>query len=237
MNILIVGGTGTISWRLSQAAIDARWQVTVLNRAAPDRKRRARPPGCNLVVADINNESDTERALGTKVYDAVVDFVCYNDRQAARAVSYFRKRSSHYVFISTTALYDRQVAKTPLTEGAPIITNGWDYALSKAGAERVFTEAMSQGLPGHDPAPGAYIRHDHSRSGGRRKLDQSLADVEWQASGAPWRWNNIVDRYPFIRLRASCRRVFEIRPPARRNISCHVGRNLHLAENNGRGWP
>jgi nucleoside-diphosphate-sugar epimerase len=179
MNLLIVGGTGNISWRLSQAASDASWRVALLNRGAPDRKRRLPPPKCELIIADINNQAATEQALGSRRFDAVIDFVCYNEKHARRAVSYFRARTPHYIFISTTALYDRAVAKTPLTEKSPVMTSGWDYALAKAEAERVFTEAAS-----HDAFPVTMLRPGHTYD---TIIPEAVGDGNWTN---PWRLLN-----------------------------------------------
>ena len=171
MNLLIVGGTGNISWRLSQAATDAGWRVALLNRGAPDRKRRPPPPKCELIVADINNQTATEKALGDRRFDAVVDFICYNEQHALRAVSYFRARTHHYIFISSTALYDRAVAKTPLTEKSPIVTGGWDYALGKAAAERVFTDAKAR-----DGFPVTILRPGHTYD---TIIPEAVGDGNW----------------------------------------------------------
>lgn len=178
MNLLIVGGTGNISWRLSHATADAGWRVTLLNRGAPDRVRRAPPPGCEVIVADVNDQAATEDMLGDRFFDAVVDFVCYNELHARRAISYFRARTCHYIFISTTALYDRAIAKIPLTEEAPVVTNGWDYALAKAGAERAFAEAKSHGFPVTILRPG----HTYDTI-----IPEAVGDGNWTN---PWRLLN-----------------------------------------------
>jgi nucleoside-diphosphate-sugar epimerase len=179
MDILIIGGTGNISWRLSQAAVIAGWSVTLLNRGAPDRVRRPAPPECNVIVVDINDQVAAEEALGARFFDAVVDFVCYNKQQARRAASYFRARTPHYVFISTTALYDREIARTPFTEDSPIVTNGWDYALAKAGAECVFADAGSR-----DGFPVTILRPGHTYD---TIIPEAVGDGNWTN---PWRLLN-----------------------------------------------
>jgi len=119
----------------------------LLNRGAPDRRRRLAPSRCNALIADIKDATVTGAALGKNTYDAVVDFVCYNEEQARQRVSYFGTRTRHYIFISTTAVYDRATARTPLKEDAPA-TSGWDYAAAKANAERIFVEAKAaSGFP------------------------------------------------------------------------------------------
>jgi nucleoside-diphosphate-sugar epimerase len=176
LDILIIGGTGNISWRLSRAAADAGWRVSVLNRGAPDRKRRPVPPNCDLILADIRDPATTEKALGDRRFDAVVDFLCYNEQQARQAIDYFAPRAQHYIFISTTALYDRPVAKTPLTERSPILPSGWDYALAKAAAERVFAEAAAR-----DNFPVTVLRPGHTYD---TIVPEAVGDGNWTN---PWR--------------------------------------------------
>jgi nucleoside-diphosphate-sugar epimerase len=183
VNLLIVGGTGNISWRLSQSAIAENWRVTLLNRGAPDRKRRPPPSGCELIHADINDEAATIIALGARRFDAVIDFICYNERHARRAVSYFNGRTGHYIFISTTAVYDRAVAETPLTEAAPIVSSGWDYALAKASAERVFVESKTHGFPV------TIIRPAHTYD---TIIPEAVGEGDWTN---PWR---LLNRKPIV---------------------------------------
>jgi nucleoside-diphosphate-sugar epimerase len=150
--------------------------VTLLNRGAPDRRRRLAPAGCEVIVSDINNQAATEAALGGRLFDAVVDFVCYSDQHARRAVSYFGRRTGHYIFISTTAVYDRERAKPPFTEDSAIIDGGWDYALTKARAERVFNEAAAR-----DGFPVTILRPAHTYD---TVIPEAVGDGNWTN---PWR--------------------------------------------------
>lgn len=147
MKILIIGGTGNISWQLTAAACRAGWNVTLLNRGSGTR--RAAPPACREVPCDIRDGEAVRSALRGESYDAVVDFLCYTEAHARNASTWFRDRVGHYVFISTTALYDRSLARRPLDEEAPRVgPDGWDYAVAKAQAERIFAEARIQaGFP------------------------------------------------------------------------------------------
>jgi nucleoside-diphosphate-sugar epimerase len=178
MEILIVGGTGNISWRFALEARDEGWRVTLLNRGAPDRLRRSPPAGCGVIVADIKDEGAVGAALGARRFDAVVDFVCYDERQARRAVGYFSERARHYVFISSTAIYDREIADLPLVETAPVICAGWDYALAKAAAESAFGQARLAGFPVTVMRPG----HTYDTI-----IPEAVGDGDWTN---PWRLLN-----------------------------------------------
>jgi nucleoside-diphosphate-sugar epimerase len=177
VNLLIVGGTGNISWRLSQAALAAGFDTTVLNRGAPDRKRRAVPAKAAVLQADVKDPAAAAAALGKNQFDAVIDFVCYNDEQARQRVEFFRQRTAHYIFISSTAIYDRAVARTPLTEDA-LATCPWDYAAAKAGAENVFNDASRNGFPVTILRPG----HTYDTI-----IPEAVGDGNWTN---PWRMLN-----------------------------------------------
>ena len=179
MDILIVGGTGNISWRLAEAALDAGWKVTVLNRGGRDRVRRPAPPGCDVILSDINDQAATQQLLGTKAFDAIVDFLCFGAAHAQRAIQYFGGRTRQYLFISTTALYDREIARVPLSEASPLINRGWDYALGKAQAERVFINAYC-----HDGFPVTILRAAHTYD---TIIPDSVGEGDWTN---PWRLLN-----------------------------------------------
>jgi nucleoside-diphosphate-sugar epimerase len=176
MRILIVGGTGNISWRVSSAAVQAGWQVTILNRGGRDRLRRAAPAGCEVLLADINNSAATTELLGARTFDAVVDFLCFGSAHAERAVRYFTGRTARYCFVSSTALYDRQVASLPLSEASPVITSGWNYAVGKAQAEQVFLKA-------HDASgfPVVILRAGHTYD---TIIPEAVGESDWTN---PWR--------------------------------------------------
>lgn len=173
MKLLIVGGTGNISWRLACAALEECWTVTLLNRGGP---RRAAPPGCQTIACDIRDKSATEAALGATCFDVVIDFLCFNGQQALDAMSYFSRRTQHYVFISTTAVYDRSIARQPLTEDCPQIVEGWDYALAKAHAERTFARGRER-----DGFPVTVIRPAHTYD---VIIPEAVGNADWTN---PWR--------------------------------------------------
>jgi len=180
MKLLIIGGTGNISWRLTDAAVAAGWQVSLVNRGGADRVRRSAPAGCRVIAADMRDAQAIENALGAESFDVVIDFICYNAAQAQNAIDCFHKRTAHYIFISTTAFYDRAVAKTPLTEESPIVSdNGWDYAVAKTQAEKTFIKAKEKiGFPV------TFVRPGHTYD---TIVPESFGDGNWTN---PWRLLN-----------------------------------------------
>ena len=78
--VLVIGGSRYFGKRLTARLLAAGDRVTVLNRGSA-----APPPGAVHLVADRDDESALNKALGSRTFDVVVDQVCYTPRQAAVA--------------------------------------------------------------------------------------------------------------------------------------------------------
>ena len=176
LDLLIVGGTGKISWRCAELALDAGWSVTVLNRGGVSRVRRQAFEGCKVLTADIRDSALVHSLLGDRVFDVVIDVLCYNSTHAKQAVEYFAKRTKQYVFISTTAVYDREKVIPPFTEESSLMQSGWDYAIAKAEAEQVFLEAYRE-----RGFPVTIIRAAHTYD---TIVPVAVGDADWTV---PWR--------------------------------------------------
>lgn len=116
--ILVIGGNRYFGKRLIARLLAAGNRVTVLNRGSSPA-----PPGATHLVADRNDEKSLTDALGSRVFDVVVDQVCYTPRQAEIARRVFAGRTGRYVMTSTVEVYEyedsialvREDAVDPLT--------------------------------------------------------------------------------------------------------------------------
>jgi nucleoside-diphosphate-sugar epimerase len=116
--ILVIGGNRYFGKRLIARLLAAGNRVTVLNRGSSPP-----PPGATHLVADRNDETSLTDALGPRVFDVVVDQVCYTPRQAEIARRVFAGRTGRYVMTSTVEVYEyedsialvREDAVDPLT--------------------------------------------------------------------------------------------------------------------------
>jgi len=141
MKILIIGGTGNISYSCTMEAVRHRHEVYTLNRGT---KKGIRPLPITVkeMFGDVNNLVPWKDA-----YDVVIDFVCYTPEQASQRVKLFTGRCGQYVFISTTAMYDREWSKYPLTESAAGHSK-WNYAHDKYATECTFNMyRVNKGFP------------------------------------------------------------------------------------------
>ncbi|MFI1035723.1 NAD-dependent epimerase/dehydratase family protein [Streptomyces sp. NPDC020951] len=152
--VLVIGGNRYFGKRLIGRLLAAGDRVTVLNRGSS-----APPPGVVHLVADRDDETSLRSALGSRVFDVVVDQVCYTPRQAAVARRVFTGRTRRYVMTSTVEVYEyedsialvREDAVDPLKVSVDLELP-WDdpefleghYGEGKRQAEAVFAAPGSE---------------------------------------------------------------------------------------------
>ncbi|MFJ5921791.1 NAD-dependent epimerase/dehydratase family protein [Kitasatospora sp. NPDC092948] len=187
--ICVIGGSRYFGKLLVERLLAAGHHVTVINRGS------TRPPdGVEHLAVDRNDEAPLTAALGARVFDVVVDQVCYTPVQAAVAARVFAGRTRRYVMTSTIEVYDPATGAPPV--GTPVAEEsvdpaGWPvdlglpwgdeafraahYAEGKRQAEAVFTRA------GFDFVA---VRSAHVLGGGAREFTGRLAHyVERVAAG------------------------------------------------------
>ncbi|MEU4491834.1 NAD-dependent epimerase/dehydratase family protein [Streptomyces purpurascens] len=114
-NVLVIGGNRYVGKRLIAQLRDAGHRVTVLNRgSAPP------PAGVEHLIADRDDERSLTEALGSRVFDAVVDQVCYTPRQAALARRVLTGRTGRYVMTSTVEVYEYEDSPALVREEAVV---------------------------------------------------------------------------------------------------------------------
>ena len=151
MRLLVIGGTRNLGPGLVSSALEAGHHVSVLNRGitADDL-----PAAVERLRADRRVRSELAAALGSRDWDAVVDFACYTGEEARSAADLLDGRTDHYVFISSGQVYlVRREAAKPFRErdyAGPLIDEPepgtddaaqWRYGVEKRHAEDALAEA------------------------------------------------------------------------------------------------
>jgi nucleoside-diphosphate-sugar epimerase len=114
--ICVIGGNRYFGRLLVERALAAGHHVTVVNRGSA-----APPAGAEHLVADRDDEAALDAALGDRVFDVVVDQVCYTPVQAAVAARVFGGRTRRYVVTSTIEVYHPASARLPFVPvGTPV---------------------------------------------------------------------------------------------------------------------
>jgi nucleoside-diphosphate-sugar epimerase len=145
MRVLIIGGTGNLSYACSVAALESGFEVVNLNRG---RKPEQSAPGVITLKADIRDEQAARTVLGDQRFGAVVDFISYTPEQLRAALDLLRDRTDQFCFISTASAYRKPPVDHVITEGTPLGNPYWAYSRAKIAAERLLrAEGRDRGLP------------------------------------------------------------------------------------------
>jgi nucleoside-diphosphate-sugar epimerase len=160
MQVLFIGGTGTISSACVQLAVERGFELTLLNRGQTDRPV---PEGVTVLHGDVRDRGSVERALGDRTFDAVVDWVAFTPDHVEADLALFRDRTQQYIFISSASAYHKPVLSLPITESTPLHNPYWAYSRAKAACEeRLMWAYREEGFPV------TIVRPSHTY--GRRRL-------------------------------------------------------------------
>lgn len=148
LRVLFLGGTGTISASCVRLAVAHGFAVSVLNRGA-NAAGRELPPEVEWLTGDVTDDASVVAAIGDRTFDAVVNFLSYDEDDVSRMVELFGGRTGQYVHISSGSIYAKPVLRTPITESTPTGPNPpLPYATAKWRAERALARAhREQGFP------------------------------------------------------------------------------------------
>ncbi len=143
MNVLIIGGTGTISTYVVNKCLEERMAVTVMNRGTHNDQL---PKGVKTIICDINNEPEALSLLKDKHFDSVIEFVAFTKEQVERDVRLFKGKTNQYIFISTASAYQKPVEDYPITENTPLINPYWDYSQRKIECEAYLSKVKDMNI-------------------------------------------------------------------------------------------
>jgi len=144
VRVLFIGGTGNISTPCVERALDAGHDVTLLTRG-----QKVSPFGDRVRVrVGDRNEPGVLEAAAEERPDAVVDFVAFRPEQVEGALRAFSGRTGQYLFISSTAAYEKPPRRPVVTERTPLDNPLWAYARDKIACEvRLVRAHREEGLP------------------------------------------------------------------------------------------
>lgn len=132
MKVLIIGGTGILSSAVVDECVNRGYNVTMLNRG---RRKLFINPKVRLIKCDIHDEGLVKQLLGGTHYDCVIDFLIYTIDQLKYSLNLLGDISNQYVFISSTAVYNTDIAGI-LKEDAEKVQKDWKYSKNKYDCEQ-----------------------------------------------------------------------------------------------------
>jgi nucleoside-diphosphate-sugar epimerase len=146
MDILIIGGTGTISRATVQSLLRRGHRVTLFTRG---QRAEPPPPEVRQLRGDRRDRSAFEAALATEHFDAAIDMISFSAEDAASTLRALEGRVGHLVHCSTAMTYGPPFDGLFLDENAPL--NGrhdGGYGANKVDADELLLRAHAErGLP------------------------------------------------------------------------------------------
>jgi nucleoside-diphosphate-sugar epimerase len=139
LRVLFIGGTGIISSACATRAIASGIELTILNRGATSI--RPVPEGAEVITADVRDAASVRTALGDRSFDVVADFIAFTPDHVRADVELFTGRTGQYVFISSASVYQKPLARLPITESTPLSNPWWSYSRDKIACELRLNEA------------------------------------------------------------------------------------------------
>lgn len=145
MNILLIGGTGTISSAITRQLAKSGHDLWLLNRG--NRKNEV-PASVRQIICDINDEAEVLRQIGDTTFDAVCEFIGFLPSQVERDIRLFKGRTRQYVYISSASAYNKPAANHVITEGTTLANPYWQYSRDKIACEALLMkEWRENGFP------------------------------------------------------------------------------------------
>lgn len=160
MNLLLFGGSGFVSGRLSGMALQAGHQVWCVTRG-----NRELPAGVRPVFADRNDAPALRTALlsQNQLWDACLDCICFNADQARTDLAVLQGLAARVIVISTDSVYHPAHKTVPQAEEADCYLEDGGYGALKRQMELVFlgdggnTLPFTLFRPGHIFGPGSLL--------------------------------------------------------------------------------
>ena len=138
MQVLFIGGTGTISSACSRLAVERGIDLYLLNRG---KTARPVPAGAHVLRGDIRDRAAAEDVLAGHLFDVVVDWVAFTPEHVETDIELFRGRTGQYIFISSASAYQKPPANLPITESTPLDNPYWEYSRAKIACEERLVQA------------------------------------------------------------------------------------------------
>lgn len=157
-NILLIGGTGTLSTAVMKRAVMCGYNVYVLNRGNHNEMLL---PSVIPLIADFYDESSIRKVIEGLSFAVVVDFLSRKPQDVERTLLLFLN-VEQYIFISSACVYRRSPEDGILTENAPKPNNNWSYSIEKLRCEEVLME-LSKNYGINYTIVRPYITYDNKR--------------------------------------------------------------------------
>ena len=94
MKILMIGGTGTISYDATKYFLAQNHDVYLLNRGNRNNLSDER---LNYIIGNANDAKSLESALDGKEFDVILDFILYNVNQMKERLAIYNNKCKQII--------------------------------------------------------------------------------------------------------------------------------------------
>ena len=112
MNILILGGTGSIGQALTELLKNTAWNVYVTTRT-----KRENVQNITFLQGNAHDEKFLAECVTKRHWNVIVDFMAYSTQEFSKKVELFLESTNQYFFLSSSRVY--AASNEPLTEDSP----------------------------------------------------------------------------------------------------------------------
>ncbi len=140
MKVLFIGGTGNISTSVSKLCIEKGIDLYLLNRGLRENTIEK----AKVINGDINNIQQINEVLKDHQWDAVVNWIAFNEKDIERDIILFRNKTKQYIFISSASAYQKPPLNPIITESTPLKNPFWDYSRNKIACEERLNKAYRE---------------------------------------------------------------------------------------------
>lgn len=140
LKVLLLGGTGTLSFAVLQRVLSKGYSVSVYNRG---NENGLLPAGIDIFIGDFY-DADRLKEVSLEKFDVVVDFLSRVPSDIERVYSIFCGVCKQYIFVSSACVYRRESGDFPLRESSPKPNKLWSYNIEKYECEKKLQELFQQ---------------------------------------------------------------------------------------------
>lgn len=142
-SILIVGGTGVISFAVVNEALRQGFRVTCINRGKS--RNQILDKSVEIIHSDYRDATRIERAMKGRFFDAIIDVLCYKKEDIEYSVNLFGYHCNQYFFFSSAEAYNKpKYENVVYNEDVEMENPYWDYSINKAQCERELVKLSSK---------------------------------------------------------------------------------------------
>ncbi len=173
MKILIIGGSGIISSRITERLFRSGHDLYILNRGTNSNylnsictqqntnEKTIKGRLTHLTGDSYNKEELASVALSVlglhEQFDAVIDFIAYLPEHVQKDYEIFKNKTKQFIFISSASAYQKPLSNYIITEGTPLANPYWEYSRNKIACEDFLIDKYRK-----DGFPITIIRPSHT---------------------------------------------------------------------------